>query len=584
MLHIQTMDLTDIKRAEEAVREGEKKLRSLLNNIDAGVVVHAPDTSILLNNPRASELLGLSQEQMIGKQAIDPEWKFINENNTPFSLEEYPVNRIVKSKAPIKNLTLGVIHSKTSDIVWLLVNGFPVLDKNDDIVEIIINFVDITELKQVGKEIQKSNSILSSVINSPSNIIMFALDQNYNYLSFNKAHVKEMKAIYGVDIELGKHIFSYMPNKEDTVKAEINYKRVLKGERFLEIQEYGDANNRFWYELIFNPIIDLANLVTGFTVFVTNITERKLAEDKIVRFSRIFEDSLNEIYLFDADSLKFTQVNSTAQKNLGYSMEEFLNMTPLDFKPNFTAESFAKLVNPLRKNKKEKIVFGTVHQRKDKSQYHVEVHLQLMQFENEKIFVAIILDITERNQAEEELKKSKERYDLAMMATKDGVFDWDLIGNEIYYSPGWKSMLGYEDNELPNDFSVWEKLTEPEHVKKSWKMQNEVINKKRDRFEMEFKMKHKDGYWVDIASRAEAIFDESGKAVRMVGTHIDITERKNAEEELRKHRDDLEQMVNERTAEVDEKNKKLSDQMKVFVGREQKIRDLEIRLRAMRGE
>ncbi|MFK5856528.1 MAG: PAS domain S-box protein, partial [Bacteroidota bacterium] len=146
--------------------------------------------------------------------------------------------------------------------------------------------------------------------------------------------------------------------------------------------------------------------------------------------------------------------------------------------------------------------------------------------------VVVIRDITERRQAEKDLKESKERYDLALNATKDGIYDWNLLDNTIYYSPAWKSILGYEDDELPNDFSIWEKLTKPEDVKRSWEMQNQVINKERDLFEMEFKMKHKDGHWVDILSRAEAYFDKSGKAIRMVGTHIDITERKKIENEL----------------------------------------------------
>ena len=148
--------------------------------------------------------------------------------------------------------------------------------------------------------------------------------------------------------------------------------------------------------------------------------------------------------------------------------------------------------------------------------------------------VGSLIDITERKKAEHSLQKSEETFQIAMGATKDGIYDWNLVTNEIYYSPGWKRMLGYQENELPNDFSIWEKLTEPEDVKLSWEMQQELINKKRDRFELEFKMKHKDGHWIDVLSRAKAIFDDSGKAVRIVGTHVDITTNKQAEEALRK--------------------------------------------------
>ena len=142
-------------------------------------------------------------------------------------------------------------------------------------------------------------------------------------------------------------------------------------------------------------------------------------------------------------------------------------------------------------------------------------------------------DITERKRTEETLRKSEERFLLAMKASNDGLFDWNLETNDIYYSPAWKNMLGYEDHELPNDFSIWEKTTDPEDAKKSWELQQKLISKQIDRFVLEFKMKHKDGHWVDILSRAEAIFNDKGKAVRIVGTHVDITERKQAEVRLK---------------------------------------------------
>ena len=137
-----------------------------------------------------------------------------------------------------------------------------------------------------------------------------------------------------------------------------------------------------------------------------------------------------------------------------------------------------------------------------------------------------------------------------MDASQDGIYDWNLETNEIYYSPGWKSMLGYQNHELPNDFSIWETLTEPEDVKRSWEMQQELISKKRDRFEMEFKMKHKDGYWIDILSRAKAIFDKGDTAIRIVGTHTDISDRKTSERELKKQRDLFELVINSVPARI----------------------------------
>ncbi|MNX41002.1 Autoinducer 2 sensor kinase/phosphatase LuxQ [compost metagenome] len=129
---------------------------SLLNNLDVGIIVHGPDTSILISNPRATELLGLTEEQLRGKLAIDPNWKFFNEDYSLLSLEKFPVNQILSSKRPIKNFIGGVKRPITNDIVWLLINGFPVMNTAGELVEIVISFNDITEIVLLKEELTKA--------------------------------------------------------------------------------------------------------------------------------------------------------------------------------------------------------------------------------------------------------------------------------------------------------------------------------------------------------------------------------------------------------------------------------------------
>lgn len=128
-----------------------------------------------------------------------------------------------------------------------------------------------------------------------------------------------------------------------------------------------------------------------------------MRDDKeAIFFSQILEESLNEIYIFDAESFRFIQVNRGARKNLGYSTDEIRKLSPVDLKPEFTLQSFKKLIGPLIRKEKTKIVFTTIHRRKDGSTYPVEVHLQTSTFGEKSVFVAIILDITKRRKTEEE--------------------------------------------------------------------------------------------------------------------------------------------------------------------------------------
>ena len=129
----------------------------------------------------------------------------------------------------------------------------------------------------------------------------------------------------------------------------------------------------------------------------------RLSETVSTSLGRVIEESLNEIFVFNSKTLKFINVNKGARENLGYTLEELQNLTPLDIKPEFTLQSFSELIQPLLTGKQNSLVFTTIHKRKDSSTYDAEVHLQLSTFGEQKAFVAIVLDITERKQAEEKL-------------------------------------------------------------------------------------------------------------------------------------------------------------------------------------
>ena len=138
------------------------------------------------------------------------------------------------------------------------------------------------------------------------------------------------------------------------------------------------------------------------------IAKQRRTQKKLTQFSCALEQSLNEIYIFDSETLRFVDVNHGAQSNLGYAIEELQQMTPLDIKPEFTAESFAGLIAPLRLKTMHQLKFLTQHRRKDGSAYPVEVHLEMTN-DVPPFFVAVTMDITERKKMEAEiLERRKE--------------------------------------------------------------------------------------------------------------------------------------------------------------------------------
>ncbi|GJL62728.1 MAG: hypothetical protein NPIRA04_13820 [Nitrospirales bacterium] len=138
-------------------------------------------------------------------------------------------------------------------------------------------------------------------------------------------------------------------------------------------------------------------------------TERKRGETRQSELLRMLEASLNELYVFHFESLRFIEVNSGAQENLGYSIEELSRLTPLDLMIEFTPDSFDKLLSPIRTGGEKRIQFTTIHRRKNGTLYPVEVYLERSTSESLPVFMAIVLDITERKHAEEAFRQTEQK-------------------------------------------------------------------------------------------------------------------------------------------------------------------------------
>jgi len=139
-----------------------------------------------------------------------------------------------------------------------------------------------------------------------------------------------------------------------------------------------------------------------------DITDRKLSETMATRLGMVLDWSVNEIFVFDHETLRFLLANRGAIENTGYSMDELKEMTPLDLKKETSPAEFKKITEYLKNGKNRSVVFETVHTRKNGSKYPVEVRLQLHDDNMGKVFVAVIVDITERKKAEDSVRRSLE--------------------------------------------------------------------------------------------------------------------------------------------------------------------------------
>ena len=153
--------------------------------------------------------------------------------------------------------------------------------------------------------------------------------------------------------------------------------------------------------------------------------------------------------------------------------------------------------------------------------------------------LVVVRDIAERKQRDALLRESEERLRLAFAGAREGVWDWNLETGAVVYSPRWKEMLGYAEEEIEPSITAWEQLLHPADKARAEAL-NDAVTRGQQAYEGEFRLRHKHGHYITVLTRGLPIRRESdGAVVRIVGTHLDITERKRTELALRESEERL---------------------------------------------
>jgi PAS domain S-box-containing protein len=132
---------------------------------------------------------------------------------------------------------------------------------------------------------------------------------------------------------------------------------------------------------------------------------------------------------------------------------------------------------------------------------------------------AVGRDVTEQKEAEDSLRRSQERFELAVRGSGVGLWDWDRETGESYYSPRWKAMIGYEDHEIPHGFAEWESRLHPDDCGRALAALRACTAGTSDEYEVEYRLRHKDGSYVWVLDRGAAVRNAAGVVTRMAGSH-----------------------------------------------------------------
>jgi PAS domain S-box-containing protein len=272
----------------------------------------------------------------------------------------------------------------------------------------------------------------------------------------------------------------------------------------------------------------------GVVVTFSDITARRQAEEahrqEEKRYRRLFESHIDAVYLISNEG-DILDANESACLSLARSKENITSLSIKDIDPNYDAETFKMFWSG---QEEERIhLFESTHMRADGTVFPVEVIGIPFMDNGKRLLYGFARDITERKHTEENLRKSQERLDLALKATQDAVWDWDLAADSIYYSPVWWNMLGYAENELEADAGMWRRLMHPEDLESIGRIVGEAIEQSTA-FEVKSRLRHKEGHYVPVLTRGFILRDAEARAIRISGIITDLTEREQLESEHRR--------------------------------------------------
>ncbi len=258
-------------------------------------------------------------------------------------------------------------------------------------------------------------------------------------------------------------------------------------------------------------------------------TKDGYGQELLPKYELLFTNSRDIILFVDRDTGGIIEANAAAEEAYGYKRGELLNLTIRDLR---APESMGAMASQMAEADGGGVLFETLHIRKDRTIFPVEVSSRGATINGIRMLLSVIRDITERKRAEQALRESEERLRLTLTAVNDGLWDWDVPTGEARVNSGYYTMLGYEPYEFPQGYATWRSLVHPDEIDRVEQQLKQCIER-REGFSIEFRMRTKSGDWAWILTRGKVVeYDPTGRPLRMVGTHTDITERKRAEAAL----------------------------------------------------
>ncbi len=395
--------------------------------------------------------------------------------------------------------------SVTTDIISIpgsnknLDLGVPIV-KNNQFFGAVFGQINLEELSKLVENTKINQEFYLTIIDKNNRVIVTNLENIKTLANFT---LYDHKIIRKLDNDV-VHLLTDSPHVPAIVKWEKSF-----------YAQTIDFNNTIGFKLVIQiptkPQIDyIRNIyikhlaIMLFTAIMALITAMILSK-KLVR-----------------PMLRLTQVTTDLPQKI-IAQEEIIFDNSIVTEIDYLTRNFKSMILALNQ------MFQEIKNAKNNLEECVEIRTQELQSE-----------IVRRQKVEDILRDREERYELAISGTNDGIWDWNIITNNIYYSPTWMRILGYEDQPLPHLFSTWADNVHPDELEIALSDINNHLEGKIDVYQNNHRIKHSNGNYIWIAAKGKCIRDKQGKPYRLVGIITDITDKKVAEEQLKSAKEEAE--------------------------------------------
>jgi PAS domain S-box-containing protein len=527
-------DITDRKQTEQALKQSERRFRNYFEQGLIGMAVTSVDKRWLEVNDRLCEMLGYRREELVQTNwaalthpdDVEPNLRFFNALMAG-EIEHFTLNkRYVKKDGSIVHAT---IYTRA-------------FRKDDGTIDHIVTLIDdITARKQAEEALRRSQATLEAFF-SASTAILNIVDDDFRYIKTDGL----TPTYFGLDSQsiVGKSVRELAP--EFVREYGPMLRQIIEtGEPVHNVEVKGRAPSRpgemvYWRASYFP--VPLPDGRRGRGTVAVEITDMKRAEEALrqseAKYRMLVETSPDTVVLADLRG-NFTFVSHGILELHGSEdLGEFIGRHPVDF---IVQEDHQRFLANFRRTVEEGVTRNIEYTfiRKDGTQFPGEVSAVVIRDSAGKpeSLMALVKDVTERKRTTEALRASEERYELAVRGAGVGIWDYDVRTGKVYYSPRWKMLFGFDENEIGDSLEDWAKLLHPDERDWVLKFQEDFLAGTSPTVTVEYRLRHKDGSYRWIVAHGLAVRDEQGKACRLVGSHGDITDRKRAEEALeREHR------------------------------------------------